>query len=64
MEATLEPSSLEEFLDCIGLSRYTKTIKGQGYENLGDLFLLSTQDLDSVHIMDQDERRSILSASK
>ena len=64
MEATLKPSDLEEFLKCIGLSQYTGLIHGQGYQNIGDLFLLSTDDLDNVHIMDQYERRKILSSGK
>ena len=56
------PGSVEEFLQHLGLFHRNNLLRGQGYENLGDLFLLSTEDLSSF--MDQQEIVAILSAGK
>ncbi|XP_046842267.1 uncharacterized protein LOC124436395 [Xenia sp. Carnegie-2017] len=53
---------MENFLQNINLSKYNRLFSGQGYENLGDIFNLDSEDLNMVYIDNGTERNAILNA--
>lgn len=55
---------MENFLQNINLSKYNRLFSGQGYENLGDIFNLDSEDLNMVYIDNGTERNAILNAGK
>ena len=55
---------MENFLQNINLSKYNRLFFGQGYENLGDIFNLDSEDLNMVYIDNGTERNAILNAGK
>lgn len=55
-------ASVHSFLKDLNLENYASLLIGQGYFDEQDLFLLTSKDLDSVHIMDRTERSTILNA--
>jgi hypothetical protein len=52
----------QNFLNKIGLQKYTNLCEGQGYTDEQDIFMLNEKDLDSVHITDVADRNTILNA--
>lgn len=57
-------SSLENFLEEIGLQRYRARFESQGYDTVLDLCLLEEEDLDLLSIRDPNDRTKILEAGK
>ncbi|XP_028391801.1 uncharacterized protein LOC114516499 [Dendronephthya gigantea] len=55
-------ASVHSFLKDINLENYASLLIGQGYFDEQDIFLLTSEDLDAVHIMDHAERSTILNA--
>ena len=57
-------SSVENFLDKIGLQRYQARFKSQGFDTVFDLCLLEEEDLYLMSIRDPTDRTTILEAGK
>ena len=55
---------LANFLEKIGLERYTQRLTSQGYENAFDICLLDEKDLDRLRVLDSTDRWKILEAGK
>ena len=57
-------SAVDTFLEQIDLTKYCESFQSQGYETAFDLCVLADKDLDSLGIVDQEERAKILSAGR
>ena len=56
--------SFAVFLEQINLDKYYEKFDSHGYDTVFDLFLLEDKDLDSLNIVDQEDRATILEAGK
>jgi hypothetical protein len=54
--------AMENFLQELSLQKYINLLTGQGYTDEEDLFMINEKDLDSVHIVDVNDRNTILNA--
>ena len=52
------------FLEQINLEKYCENFDSHGYDTVFDLCLLEDKDLDSLNIVDQEDRAKILEAGK
>jgi len=56
--------SFAVFLEQINLEKYYEKFDSHGYDTVFDLFLLEDKDLDSLNIVDPEDRAKILEAGK
>lgn len=57
-------SAVDTFLEQIDLTKYRESFQSQGYDTAFDLCVLADKDLDSLGIVDREERAKILSAGR
>ena len=61
-QAEYTAMAMENFLQELSLQKYINLLTGQGYTDEEDLFMINEKDLDSVHIVDVNDRNTILNA--
>ena len=62
--ATARSSVVDIFLEQKDLTKYRESFHSQGYDTAFDLCVMADKDLDSLGIVDQEERAKILAAGR